>query len=170
MTPINSCTLTGLLHSWAALPNSYSNPSVPSRKAVCTIFMMVFSMTWPWCKPWLTAWEANTLTTIKAIPTRLRYFYTSHLQIHTLIFRYLHTSHLQIETGFSHGLQPCVTHTWPAQVKAGQLRAILSCQSNTRRHSLLLNMLWYLVFSLQNLKLFFFKYLKTGWIKKIKYM
>ena len=32
----------GLLHSWVAQPNSYPNTCMPSREAVCTIFMMVF--------------------------------------------------------------------------------------------------------------------------------
>ena len=44
-------TLPGLLHSRAALPNSYPNACVPSREAVCTIFMMVFGMTRPGREP-----------------------------------------------------------------------------------------------------------------------
>ena len=39
-------TLPWLLDSWAALPNFFPNACVPSREAVCTIFM-VFGMTWP---------------------------------------------------------------------------------------------------------------------------
>ena len=38
-------TLHDLLDSQTALPNSYPNACVPSRMAVCTIFMMVFGMT-----------------------------------------------------------------------------------------------------------------------------
>ena len=39
-------TLPSRLHSRVALPNSYPNVCVPSREAVCNIFMMVFGMTW----------------------------------------------------------------------------------------------------------------------------
>ena len=38
-------TLPGLLQSHAALPNSYPNACMLIRKAICTIFMMVFGMT-----------------------------------------------------------------------------------------------------------------------------
>ena len=39
------CTLPGLLDSRVALSNFYPNACMPSRKAVLTIFMMVFGMT-----------------------------------------------------------------------------------------------------------------------------
>ena len=53
-------TPPGLLDSRAALSNSYQYPNtcVPSREAVCTIFMMVFGMTRPGANPRPTAWEA----------------------------------------------------------------------------------------------------------------
>ena len=38
-------TLPGILHSHAALPNSYPNASVPFKEAVCTDFILVFGMT-----------------------------------------------------------------------------------------------------------------------------
>ena len=44
-------TLPGLLDCWAALSNSNPNACVPSREAVCTIFMMVFGMTRPGLEP-----------------------------------------------------------------------------------------------------------------------
>ena len=40
-------TLSCLLHSQAAVSKSYTNACVLSREAVCTILMMVFSMTRP---------------------------------------------------------------------------------------------------------------------------
>ena len=42
---------SGLLDSRAALSNSYPKAWVPSRKAVCNIFMMVFGMTRPGLEP-----------------------------------------------------------------------------------------------------------------------
>ena len=39
-------TLPDLLDSQAALSNSYPNACVPSKEAICAIFMMVFGMTW----------------------------------------------------------------------------------------------------------------------------
>ena len=56
-------TLPGLLDSQAALSNSYPNASMPSREAVCTIFMMVFGMTHSGANPRLPTWEADTLAT-----------------------------------------------------------------------------------------------------------
>ena len=56
-------TLPGLLDSQAALPNSYPNACVPSREAVCTIFMMFFGMTRLGRKR-LTGREADRLTTL----------------------------------------------------------------------------------------------------------
>ena len=53
----------GLLTSRAALPNSYPDARVPSREAVCTIFMMVFGMTRPRREP--TTYCVNQ----QAIPT-----------------------------------------------------------------------------------------------------
>ena len=53
-----------ILDSRAALSNSYANTCLPSREAVCTIFMMVFDMTQPGGggthdqRP--TAWDADT--------------------------------------------------------------------------------------------------------------
>ena len=44
-------TFPGLLHSWAAQPNSNPNACMPIREAVCTIFMMVFGMTRPGGEP-----------------------------------------------------------------------------------------------------------------------
>ena len=44
-------TIPSLSHSWIALPNFYPNACIPSREAVCTISMMVLSMTRPECKP-----------------------------------------------------------------------------------------------------------------------
>ena len=44
-------TLPDLLHSWDALPNSYPHTCMPSRGAVCTIFMMVFDMMRPGRQP-----------------------------------------------------------------------------------------------------------------------
>ena len=44
-------TLAGLLDSRVAQPNSYPNNCVPSKEEVCTIFIMVFVMTWPGREP-----------------------------------------------------------------------------------------------------------------------
>ena len=38
-------TLLSLLHSQAAMPNPYTNACMPSREAVCTIFMMALGLT-----------------------------------------------------------------------------------------------------------------------------
>ena len=40
-------TLLSLLDNWVTLSNSYPNTCLQCREAVCTIFMMVFGMTWP---------------------------------------------------------------------------------------------------------------------------
>ena len=40
-----------LLDSLVAQSNSYPNACVPSREAVCTIFMMVFGITWTGMNP-----------------------------------------------------------------------------------------------------------------------
>ena len=57
-------TLHGILdsHNQAALPNSYPNPCMPSKEAVCTIFMMVFGMTLPRCKPMTFLMRGDKLT------------------------------------------------------------------------------------------------------------
>ena len=44
-------TLPGLLDIWAAQSNSYPNTCMPSREAVCTIFMKVLGMTQTGCEP-----------------------------------------------------------------------------------------------------------------------
>ena len=44
-------TIPGLLHSQSALPSPNSYVCVPSREAVCTIFMIVFGMTQPGHEP-----------------------------------------------------------------------------------------------------------------------
>ena len=44
-------TLPGLLDSRAALSNRYPNACVPSREAVCTIYMLAFGMTQPEREP-----------------------------------------------------------------------------------------------------------------------
>ena len=56
-------TLPGLLDSRAAQPNSYPNACVPSREAVCTIFMMVFGVTRPGGELTTYRGEADTLPT-----------------------------------------------------------------------------------------------------------
>ena len=52
---------TGPLRQLGCTVNSYPSACVPSREAVCTIFMMVFGMTRPGCKPTTAAREADTL-------------------------------------------------------------------------------------------------------------
>ena len=55
--PLSACsheqflTLSGLLDSRAELSHSYPNVCMPSREAVCTIFIMVFGMTRLGCEP-----------------------------------------------------------------------------------------------------------------------
>ena len=44
-------TLPGLLRSRAVLPRSYPDACMPSREAVCTIFMKVFGLTQSGCEP-----------------------------------------------------------------------------------------------------------------------
>ena len=67
--PLSACpnrqfptlSIPGLLDSWAALSNPCPNTCMPSRAAVCTIFMMVFGMTRRGRKP--TALMVDMLTT-----------------------------------------------------------------------------------------------------------
>ena len=54
--------LLAFTHSLVALPNSFPNACLPSRNAICTIFMMVFGMARPGANPKPTALEANKLT------------------------------------------------------------------------------------------------------------
>ena len=51
-----SHTLLGLLDSQAVLPNSYPFTCMPSREAVCIIFMMVFGMIRPVCEAMTYLW------------------------------------------------------------------------------------------------------------------
>ena len=61
-------TRPGILNSQAALSNSYPNAIMPSREAICTIFMMVFGMTWPGREP-ATYFMRGIHANHQAIPT-----------------------------------------------------------------------------------------------------
>ena len=66
-------TLCGLLHSQTALPDSYPKAGVPSREAVCTIFMMVCGlMTQPRWKPMTYCMRSGHINHPDVVPAQFQ--------------------------------------------------------------------------------------------------
>ena len=87
-------TLPGLLDSWAALRNAYPKAYVPSREAICTIFIMIFGMTRSGREPATYRMRGGTLT-IK--PTRRGFVSHNIRLVQIFAKRYIIVVHLYLD-------------------------------------------------------------------------